>query len=264
MTVVSYVLGKPLAANMRGGDCRARDTTQGRNIYGPHRFATPSDLSICNGMIRLTVGAANAAPALIFSAYGPATPATAGTTYNTATTYNAATTYVASTYTSGWSAMGTIVIDSPVAAALLTGARIVRITPEAITIRLIAPAIADAYVTLRRGEPFARIQHGATRGTVVNTDRRVMLNGPPALTGTAYSGRVQEDTPTVANTPRFIAARTAGATVNAATFAVTVPAVRSAHFGAGVGMLTSSLSAPADMHGQLYDASRPTLTLVPA
>ena len=68
MTTATYPLGRPPAAAKRGGDCRARDLDQGRNVHGPHRFAATTHCQISNGMLRLTVGASGTAPALTVEA----------------------------------------------------------------------------------------------------------------------------------------------------------------------------------------------------
>ncbi|HEX7135395.1 MAG TPA: hypothetical protein VF228_22660, partial [Iamia sp.] len=74
MTVIAYPLGHPRAAASRGGDCRARDLDQARNVHGPHRFAVSTHCQISNGMLRLTVGAAGAAPSLTVECWRPALP----------------------------------------------------------------------------------------------------------------------------------------------------------------------------------------------
>lgn len=253
MTTVSYALGRPRSALSRGGDCRAYDVTQARNVHGSHRFAATTDCRISNGMLRLTLGASGAAPALTVEAWRGAL--SIGGTYTD--TYT--DTYAGSTSAAAWVAMGTLTIDSPSVSALLTGVRIVHINAEAITIRLVSPLVADAYVTLRRGERMCRIHHGRTRPPFVDLDRRIRWTASPLPVGTAADGRVQEATPTIDGFPRFVAALDA-VTTNAGAFSLTASSVVSARFGAGVGTWALR-DQPADLHSQLGDASRPLLVV---
>lgn len=258
--VLVAALGTPSAADERGGDCRARDLTQGINVHGPHRFAATTDCRIDNGILRVTVGAAAAVPTLTISAYTPGALLSAATTYDDTTVYDDTTLYFDDIYEHAWTAMGSVVIDSASVSALLTAVRLVRITPEAVTIRLVAPLIADAFVTLRRGEPFVRIQHGSSRVPLVTTGRRIRWSAP-LPTGVGHTGRVSEDTPAVNESPRFIAAVTAGGTASGPSFQVNIPSVTSASFVAGVGNTTQARTTPADLHAQAYDASSPRISV---
>ena len=159
--------------------------------------------------------------------------------------------------------MGTITIDSTLLTALLTSVQITRMSPEAVTIRLVAPVMADAFVTLRGGERMVRIQHGSTRSPLVSTSRRVRWTGSPSPAGTALTGRVEE---LVAATGldglhRFVASLDTVST-NAGAFSVTATGVTTARFGAGIGLGVSTvLDRPSEMHEQLGDASRPRLVV---
>lgn len=235
MAVVSYPLGRPFVAGSRGGDCRAYDDAQARHVLGPHRFAAASDCRISNGMLRVRVGATGIAPELTVDAWRPNQ----------------------GTDPAGWFAMGKVVIDATSVTALLTGMRLIRITPEAVTIRLVAPAIADAFVTLRRGERQLRIQHGSTRAPIVSLSRRVAWTSPVPV-GAGFTSRAEETTAYVARLFRFL---TATAATTYASFALTSStAQNTAQFGAGVGTATDT-DRPVDYHAQLGDVSRPTLVV---
>ena len=255
MTTVAYALGRPPAAELRGGDCRARDLDQGRNVHGPHRFATTTHAQINNGLLRLTVGVAGADPSLTVEARRGRV--TVGDVYED--TY--VDLYGGEIGTPEWLAMGTLTIDSPSVAALLTAVQMVRINPEAVTIRLVAPLMADAYVTLPRGWRAVRIQHGRTRSPLVDIDRRVRWTASPSPVGTAAGARVEEVSPAVGldGLHRFVACIDP-ATADAGAFSVTAPSVTTARFGAGIGTY-ADLDRANDMHHQLGDASRPRLVV---
>jgi len=249
VTVRSYPLGRPRSASQSGGDCRARDLSQVHNVFGPWRFAATTHCRINNGLLRLTVGAAGATPTLTVEARRGRV--VVGDFYSD--TYS--DTYGGSYSTPAWFAMGTLIIDSPSVAASLIAVRLVRISPEVVTIRLVAPLVADAFVTLRRGERHCRVQHGSTRAPLVVTDRRVRWTASPALDGTAYLGRVEETAETILGFRRYVGAIDSAA-ANAGTFSVTAASVTSARFGAGVGTPVTR-DRPHDLHRQLGDTSRP-------
>lgn len=254
MTTVAYDLGAPPAAAQRGGDCRARDLGQGRNVHGPHRFASTTHCRINNGLLRLTVGASGAAPSLTIEARrgSVATGDVYGDVYGDI--------YGGSMTAPAWFAMGTLTIDSPSVAALLTAVRIAHVTAEEITIRLVAPLMADAFVTLKRGRRHVGILHGDTRANpLVDVDRRIRWTASPSPTGTASTGRVEEETPVVEGFPRFLAS-VDPVTVDAGAFSLTAASVTSARLGAGVGTY-GTRDRPADHHREMGDASRSRLVV---
>jgi hypothetical protein len=257
VTTVSYALGTPPAATGRGGDCRARDLTLARNVYGGHRFAATTDCRISNGLLRLTLGAIGAAPALTMEARRGSS-VIVGDVYDD--TYR--DTYGGSYATPSWLAMGTLSIDTTSATSLLTGVRLVAIDAEAVTILLTADVgvgTDSAYVTLRRGERMCRIQHGSTRAPLVTLARRIRLTASPSPVGTASVGRVEEVAPYLDGMPRFVAAGNP-ATTDASAFSLTTTGTREASFAAGVGTYALR-DGPADMHVQLADTSTPSLVM---
>jgi hypothetical protein len=252
VTVVTYPLDAPPSADQRGGDCRARDLNQGRNVHGPHRFAATTHCRISNGIIRATVLASGAAPALTIEAYRGLV--ITGDTFTI--TYHP--TYGGIVSDEGWEALGAVTIDSPSVSALLTAVRLDRIDAERLTLRLVAPLMGDAYVTLRRGERMLRITHGNRRADV-DIDRRVRLTDSPSPTGAAAApSRIEETGGGVGSWVRLVASLDA-ATANAGAFSLTASSVVSARFGAGAGTGNTRDTA-ADMHKQLRDASRAHIT----
>lgn len=250
MTVVSYALGRPPVPALRGGDCRARDLAGGRNIWGPHRFAAPEDCRIANGLLRATVFAAGSTPALAIEARRPSV------TVEDYLSDTLTDVLDGTMSTPEWLDVGQVVIDSPVATALLTGVRLVRANRQAVTIRLVAPAIGDAWVTLRRGERMLRIQHGALRPSPASVVRRVRWTDSPAVAGVVGPSRVEEVLPANEGLQRFIASHDP---VGGSIFALTTPAaVGSASVGAGVG-IDADGDRIADLHSHLADASRAEL-----
>ena len=252
---VAYDLGTPPAAEDRAGDCHAWDLDQapihpdhpGRLIVGPHRFVATTHCRIDNGLLSLTVNAAGAAPSLTVEAF---------TGYRSIEDFYFDVyddSYPGSYSPPEWTPMGTLTIDSTLLTALLTGVQLVRITPERLTIRLVSPVMADAYVTLRRGEPMVRIQHGSTRAPLVSTNRRIAW-ADTGLTGSSGTGRVTETAPLTDNFARFVGAGDT-ASSNAGAFSVTATGVTSARFVAGVGTPDYGTTV-ADLHGQLADSSR--------
>ena len=155
--------------------------------------------------------------------------------------------------------MGSLVVDSPDASALLTGLRLVRVDGDAITIRLLAPAIGDAFVTLHRGERQCHVQHGSTRPPLVTATRRIRWIASPAPAGWASTGLVQEVPAAIDGFPRFVASLDAVA-ADAGAFSVTAASVTTARFGAVVGTYADR-DGPEDMHGQLGDSSRRQLVV---
>lgn len=257
MTVASYALGRPLAAASRGGDCRAYDVHEARNVLGPHVFAAPTHCQLRNGLLRLTVGNVGAAPQLAVEVWRGA-GAIIGDAYSD--TY--ADAYEGDGSDGEWLAMGTVIMDSPIAVGLVTGVRLANVNPEAVTIGIAAAGIAGVFVTLRRGERHCRIQHGSTRPPMVDTDRRVRWTGSPSPVGSATVGRVEELSPAVDGLARYVGAIDP-VTPNAAAFSVTASSVTVARFGAGVGT-AAPRDRTGDLHAQLGDASRPRIVVTAA
>lgn len=248
MTVVAYALGRPRPAASRGGDCRAHDLDQARNVHGPHRFAASTHCRISNGIIRATSGASGVAPSLVLEAYRPAH--VTGDTFTS--TFH--TTWGGIMSDDGWEPLGTVTVDSPSVTALLTAVRLDWIDPERVTLRLVAPLMGDAFVTLRRGERMLRIAHGSRRAGV-DIDRRVRLTASPSPTGSApASSRVAETGGTVGSWVRFVASLDT-TTANTGAFSLTAPSVVVARFGIGAAT-SDALDTAADMHKQLRDSSR--------
>lgn len=247
MTVVSYSIGSPLSAPLRGGDCRARDLSLGRNVHGPHRFALPDHCKFGNGIVRATVSAAGTAPAVTVEAYvGVVIRGTYTTTYTA--------TYGGIAEDQGWQTSATITIDSPSVAAVLTEVRTVLISAEIVILRLVAPLMGDAFVTLRRGEPMVRILHGERREGI-DIDRRVRLTASPSPVGVSpVAGRVQESGVASGDYARFVAALDP-TTADAGAFSLTASSVTSARFGAGVGT-NDDFTSPAYLHRQLLSITR--------
>lgn len=243
MSVLVQEIGPPRAGTLRGGDVRAYDLAQNRNVFGPHVFAASTHLRLTNGLLRLDVGPTAAAPRIDLAVYR-------GGEVTGDLLSNILTDVLGGTMTAAeWVEMGTVTFDSPTVTALLTGVRLVRVTPERATVRLIAPAVADVFLTLRRGERMVRVQHGSRRGPTVDTDRRIRWTDSPSPTGTATSGRVTETTPVEDGMPRFLASLHP-VTTDGAAFSMTALSTPSATFGAGVGT-TAERDTPADMHAQL-------------
>jgi hypothetical protein len=250
MTTVACALGRPRAAASRRGDCHALDLGQDdRLIIGPHRFAATTHCRIDNGLLSVTVGASGAAPTLTIEGHRPAT--TTGDVF--VDTFHDV---FGGTHTPReWLDLGTLTIDSPSVSALLTAVRLVDINPEAVTIRLVAPLMADAFVTLRRGERMVHVQHGDTRSPVADVDRRVRLTDSPSPVGTAAIGRVQEGAAAHQGFPRWIGAIDP-VTANAGAFSLTAASVTTARFGAGAGTYSVG-DTPGSSHAQLGNSSRP-------
>jgi hypothetical protein len=226
VSVEVHAIGAPKAAAERGGDCRARDLNQGRNVHGGHRFAATTHCQISNGMLRVTVGASGVAPTLNVEAM---------TGYrSTGDVYTDVYTDVyPGDYTAlEWRAMGVLTLDSSLLTALLTGVHLADITPESVTLRMVSPVMADAWVTLRRGETMLHIQHGSTRSPIVTTNRRIRWTDT-GLTGSSATGIVTESAPLTDGFTRFVFGRDT-VTSNAGAFSVTAASSSSADMVAGV------------------------------
>lgn len=264
VTVATYVLGKPRPARSRGGDCYAHDLrpdpitgephpiTQRPHVHGPHVFREPEHCAIQNGLLRLAV--VSTFPPTLSMQVRRGRSVIVDDFY--VDTY--VDTYDGAYSTPEWFDAGEVVIDSPSAPVVLTGVRLVDINAEKVTIKLLAPLINDAYLTLLRGWRSVLIQHGDDSTAVpapVSIARRVRLIDSPSPVGTAATGRVEETTAVVTGLYRFVAA-TVPVTANAGAFSVTSSAMVTAGFGAGVGT-HAPFDRPLHLHQQLGNASRP-------
>lgn len=250
MTTVSYALGRPLPAPLRGGDCRARDLsigTEGRNVHGPHRFVSPDHCRISNGILRATVGAAGSAPTLSLECY------VGVQTVDDFFFDVYHDLYGGHEEDQGWETSCTVTIDSPSVSALLTGVRLELVSPEIVILRLVAPLMGDAWVSLRRGERMVRIAHGERR-EAVDIDRRVSLSAPGLTGSSPAAGRIKETGAVIGDFERFVAAIDP-VTIDTGAFSLTASSVTSARFGAGAGT-GDSMDTPADLHRQLLSATR--------
>jgi len=155
---------------------------------------------------------------------------------------------------STWLAAGRLVVDSPSVALALYAAQAVYVLDRRVTMRLFAVA-ADhevcfgADVSLLRGEPIVRVQHGAgdTRREVI--DRRVRWVDASPLSGTAAAARVEEQAAVVGSFRRFVGVIDPAA-VDAASFSATISQAETAEFVAGLGT-ASPPNTPSDLHNQM-------------
>ncbi len=263
MTVRIYVLGRPRPARSRGGDCYAHDLrpdpvsgdphpiTDRPHVHGPHRFRDPLHCAIQNGLLRLSVT----------STFPPTLTMQVRRGRVIVDDFYVDTyedLYAGAYSEPEWMDAGEVVIDSPSFGTVLTGVRLVDVNPEKVTVKLLAPLINDAFVTLHRGWRSFRIQHGNDSLAVpapVSVIRRVRLIGTPSPVGTAKTGRVEEPSSVIAGMFRFVAS-TDPVTANAGAFSVTSSAATTVDFGVGVGT-DKPRDRPIHLHQQLGDASRP-------
>lgn len=237
----------------RGGDVRLRDLSRGVDVRGPHVFTSSSFIRITNGLLRLDISGPGAVPAVTVSIRRGAS--IIDDFYSD--TYS--DTYTGTNVPAEWLGMGTVSFDSTLVVATVTG-RVVRCNREIATVRLVAPTVGDIFVTLRRGERMARVQHGTGRGGVVSVTRRIRWSASPALTGTVGSGRVQETTPAYAGLRRFIVARQS-CTADGATFLLATTSARvTADFGFGVAT-DGLLDGVAEHHSQFLGQTKTKLRL---
>jgi hypothetical protein len=252
--IATFSLGRPLPANRRGGDCSVADLDEERYVGGTHRFADTAACRISNGLIRVTVGASGVAPVLAVEAcHGPVVIDDFYTdTYTDI--------YPGSLSTRNWLDMGTVTIDSAALSALLTQVRILALCDEFVTLRLVAPLMADAYVTLRRGQRAITVHHGYQGLPRVSTARRVRWTASPSLVGAATGSRVEESSPAVDGFPRFIGTTTFASSVSAGAFSITTGATVHAKFAVGIAT-DAPRDTTADLHAQLGDSSVGELVL---
>lgn len=127
----------------RGGDVRAHDLRDGRNVYGPgHHFRVEQDIRLTNGLLRADLGPRNEAARLSISAYKGG----------------------------AWRTMGYLYLSET---NTLAGARIVSVTPERAVLSLQVRNEGEATVRLHRGERGLRITHGSLRSPTVPAARFV-------------------------------------------------------------------------------------------
>lgn len=143
--------GVPRWVSDRGGDVRAYDRREAREVYGPaHPFRAPTDIEITNGVLRFWVGNARVTPFLNVSAF----------------------------ISGAWREVGCVQLA---AAATTAGARLVSCSPENATVAVDTFDGGTVFVTLRRGERMLRVQHGANRAPTLTIGRALYwLGTPPA------------------------------------------------------------------------------------
>lgn len=254
MTAVAYPIGRPRRAASRGGDCRAWDYAQNRHVRGPHVFGTPADCEIRNGLLKLRFSALATTPSVTVSAWR------GRVIIDDFLSDTLSDTLPGVISTPAWIAMGTLTIDSPSVAATIQGVKLWRRNDDSITVRIISPLMADAFVTLRRGWRSVFIQHGSSRYPLIaDIDRRIRWTASPSPVGTAYPGRVEETVPATAGFPRMIGAIDT-VTADAGLFSLTATSVTTCRFGAGVGTEATN-DRPSDLHRQLGDATRGEIVL---
>jgi hypothetical protein len=264
VTVNTYVLGRPRPARSRGGDCYAHDLrpdpisgeahpiTERPHVHGAgHVFRLPEHCAVQNGLLRLFVNAGSP-PSLTMQVRRGRVIVDDFYVDTYVDLYGGAYSVPE------WIDAGVVTIDAFALGVVLTGVRLVDVNPEKVTIKLLAPLIGDAFVTLHRGWRSFRIQHGNDSLAVpapVLVARRVRLTDSPSPVGTAATGRVEEVSAAIAGMHRFVAS-TDAVTANAGQFSLTSGSVVTADFGVGVGT-TAVRDRPSHIHKQLGNASRP-------
>jgi hypothetical protein len=124
----------PTWVTNRGGDCRAYDVTQAREVYGPsHRFATTADCIITNGLLRV-----------VFVARG----VTAG--------------FELWAFQGGqWVDMGLVTFGN--GSVPLLNVYLRRCTPDEVSVRAFCDLTGGGTFTLKRGERMVRCRLGNDR-----------------------------------------------------------------------------------------------------
>lgn len=133
----------------RGGDVRAYDRTEGRHVYGPHAFASTTDILITNGIVRFWVGNRLVPAFLNVSVYR----------------------------TGVWREVGSLLLAHQGSSDYLLAARLVSVTPEAAVVSLTVQNQGEVLVRLNRGERMLRIKHGT--GTPQASRHVAWLGTPP-------------------------------------------------------------------------------------
>jgi len=138
----------------RGQDCRAWDRRDGRLVWGPvHAFARPHDLGVTNGLLRCWVGPRLHAPYVHVQAFRSGV----------------------------WREVGCVSFEQTPNDRLLA-ARLVRCTPDVVTLALEVETRGPVLVSLARGERWLRVQHGDPVPPVVFGGHYLRWRGiPPAL-----------------------------------------------------------------------------------
>lgn len=148
----------------RGGDCRAFDRREGREVFGPsHPLVVPTDLVITNGLVRIWVGPRGLPPYVQVQALAGGE----------------------------WREVGYVHLAVPTSrSVVLASARLTRVTPEAVSVALSVRGQGDVTVTLRRGERMLQLEHGTTGPARVLAGRHVRWAGVPACSrlGSAANG----------------------------------------------------------------------------
>lgn len=148
----------------RGHDVRAWDRREEREVYGSHSFRSTTDIVLTNGLFRVWVGN-RGLPAFLTT----------------------------ETCVEGvWLSSGVLRLDG-LETHTLTGAKLVKVTPEQATLSLELQGAGVVLCTLVRGERGVRITHGSLL-TEVSTSRRVAWDIVPPyleLDNEAFDSQVQ-------------------------------------------------------------------------
>lgn len=149
----------PTWASLHGGDVRAFDRSEDREVFGPsHPFERTSDLLVTNGMVRFWIGNRGLIPWLNVAAFR----------------------------SGEWREMGVVSL-APTAGAL-AGARLIRCTPDEATVALSVRTTGAVHVTLRRGERMIRLGIGPERSPSTSYARTLAWDAmPPTLARSSVS-----------------------------------------------------------------------------
>ncbi len=141
--VLDTSVGIPQWVSKRGGDVRAYDLRENRNVLGPaHHFRVEEDIRLTNGLLRADCGPRNVAPYLTISVYKGG----------------------------AWRAMGYLYLAD---VDTLAGARLVSVTPERAVLALSVRNEGTVFIHLYRGERGVRVVHGAVRDPSVVAARLI-------------------------------------------------------------------------------------------
>ncbi len=264
MTIDSHALGIPRPPTSRGGDCRVIDIA-GARTHNIHRFPFTTECRFTNGILRVEVGPAGAAPSLALGFRRGRVVVEDGYDDIHDDVYGG---HVA---VPEWVGLGTIILDDDSNPSLLGSVRTIKANPEVVVVKMAytTDAAADeAFIMLRRGEPHLRIQHGSVRSPVGN--RRVSWTPIPVGHTHPGLGRVEEVTPEFDGILRFIAAVDSTSLVDPwvnpaevevdPAWAVVAHGRRVACFGAGAGVHDPD-SNPSSLHSQLGYVGQPRMVI---